>query len=173
MKVLIVSDSHGLTVELEKIKERHRAETELFIHCGDSELEADHPAMMNFLTVRGNCDIDPRFPDEAVEEAGSHRILITHGHHYSVKTDLMKLSYKAREVSADIVCFGHSHELGAEMVYDTLFINPGSIRLPRGRRERTYVILEIGNHTYNINVYDYDKGVLSDLECTFPINKNI
>ena len=169
MKVLIVSDSHGLTAELEKLKERHRVEAELLIHCGDSELEADHPAMMDYVTVRGNCDVDQRYPLEAVKEAGSRRILITHGHHYSVKTDLMKLSYKAREVSADIVCFGHSHFLGAEMVYDTLFINPGSIRLPRGRQERTYVILEIGEHAYNIKVYDYDKGELSDLERSFPI----
>jgi putative phosphoesterase len=170
MKVLIVSDSHGLTVELEKIKERHKEEAELFIHCGDSELEADHPAMMDYVTVRGNCDADQRIPNETVEEVNSRRILVTHGHLYSVKTDLMKLSYKAREASADIVCFGHTHYLGAEMVYDTLFINPGSIRLPIGRRERTYVIVEIVEHAYNIKVYDYDKGELSDLERTFLLH---
>ncbi len=170
MKVLIVSDSHGLTAELEQLKKRHRAEVELFIHCGDSELDADHPSMMNYLTVRGNCDEDQRFPMETVKEAGTRRILVAHGHRYSVKTDLMKLSYKAQEVSADIVCFGHSHYLGAEMVYDTLFINPGSIRLPRGSRARTYVILEIVEHAYVIKVYDYDKGELSDLEQTFSFH---
>jgi putative phosphoesterase len=171
MKVLIVSDSHGLTAELEQLKERHRAEVELFIHCGDSELSADHPSMINYLTVRGNCDADQRFPIETVEETGSRRILITHGHRYSVKTDLMKLSYKAREASVDIVCFGHTHYLGAEMIYDTLFINPGSIRLPIGRRERTYVIIEIKEHAYNIKVYDYDKGELSDLEQNFSFHE--
>lgn len=168
MKILIVSDSHGLTKELERLKEKHGAEVEMFIHCGDSELTADHPAINNFVTVRGNCDAEQRFPYETVVEAGGHRIFVTHGHRYSVKSDLMKLSYRAREVEADIVCFGHSHFLGAEMVYDTLFINPGSIRIPRGRREKTYVILEIHHEAYKLKVYDERHKELRDLESIFP-----
>lgn len=172
MKVLIVSDSHGLTLELKEIMERHRDEIDLFIHCGDSELPADHPAMINYAAVRGNCDGDQRFPSELLQNVGTRKIFITHGHRYSVKTDMMKLSYKARESGADIVCFGHTHDLGAEMVYGTLFINPGSIRLPRGRRERTYVILEIMDEHYKLKVYDCDKGELSQLEQTFSLNGN-
>ena len=40
MKVLIVSDSHGLTTELEKLMENYQDEVDLFIHCGDSELDS-------------------------------------------------------------------------------------------------------------------------------------
>jgi uncharacterized protein len=167
MKVLIVSDSHGLTSELEKLTMKHNGEVDLFIHCGDSELEANHPAIKNFIIVRGNCDIDTRIPEENLKDFGGHKIFITHGHRYSVKNSLMKLSYRASEVSADIVCFGHSHQLGAEMVKSTLFINPGSIRLPRGRVERTYVILEINDGTYGLKVFDYDKGEITQLEQTF------
>ncbi|MBB6445639.1 metallophosphoesterase [Bacillus benzoevorans] len=170
MKVLVVSDSHGLTSELEQLRERHGEEVELFIHCGDSELSADHPALINYAVVRGNCDGDGRHSAELLQEAGNRKILITHGHRYSVKSGMMKLSYKARESGADIVCFGHTHYLGAEMVYDTLFINPGSIRLPRGRRERTYVILEILENEYKLKVYDYDKGEIITLEQTFSSN---
>ena len=52
MKVLIVSDSHGLTTELEKLKENYQDEVDLFIHCGDSELEADDRAIHSFVAVR-------------------------------------------------------------------------------------------------------------------------
>ena len=45
MKVLFVSDSHGLTAELEKLVENHQDEVDLFIHCGDSELDPDDPAI--------------------------------------------------------------------------------------------------------------------------------
>ena len=168
MKVLIVSDSHGLTTVLEKLKDKHQDEVDHFIHCGDSELKGDDPAIVPFVAVRGNCDIDERFPEEIVKKVGNRTLLITHGHRYSVKTNLMALSYRAKEVDADIACFGHSHQLGAEMVHGTLYINPGSIRLPRGRRERTYVILTILESAYQLNVYDVDRGEIKELTQLFP-----
>ncbi|MCQ6273483.1 metallophosphoesterase [Bacillus sp. V3B] len=170
MKVLIVSDSHGLTKELEKLIEKHHGEVDTFIHCGDSELDPDDPALKNFIIVRGNCDFDERFPEDRIKTIGNRTILITHGHRYSVKSSLMKLSYKAKEVLADIACFGHSHQLGAEMVHGTLFINPGSIRLPRGRREKTYVILAISEESYQLKVYDIDKGEISELSQVFSLS---
>ncbi len=39
MKVLIMSDSHGLTHEISIIKERHKQDVTAMIHCGDSELD--------------------------------------------------------------------------------------------------------------------------------------
>ena len=109
MKVLFVSDSHGLTAELEMLVEKHQDEVELFIHCGDSELDPDHPALQNYVVVGGNCDFDDRFSEDIVKKIGNKTIFITHGHKYSVKSSLMKLAYKAREANADIACFGHSH----------------------------------------------------------------
>lgn len=168
MKVLFVSDSHGLTTELEKIAEKHQNEVELLIHCGDSELAPDHPALKGFVAVGGNCDFDEGFSEDIVKKIGDKTIFITHGHKYSVKSSLMKIAYKAKEISADIVCFGHSHYLGAEMDQGTLFINPGSIRLPRGRMEKTYVILDIDEEAYTLHVYDLNKGELTKLTQIFP-----
>ncbi len=71
MKVLIVSDSHGLEDELEMIAERHGKETDLMIHCGDSELDPSHPALSSYLTVKGNCDFYGEFKDEIVVPVGS------------------------------------------------------------------------------------------------------
>ncbi|QTM99994.1 YfcE family phosphodiesterase [Sediminibacillus dalangtanensis] len=140
-KVLIMSDSHGWTEEVAVIRDRHKEEVDQFIHCGDSELDADAPELEQFMKVAGNCDMDSRFPDESHFSVGSLHFYVAHGHLHQVKSTLMPLSYRAEEVGAQVICFGHTHIAGAERVDNQLFINPGSIRLPRGRSEHTYAIL--------------------------------
>ena len=171
MKVLIVSDSHGLTTELLKLKEKHEHEVDLMIHCGDSELSAIESCLDGYSVVRGNCDFEGNFPEEIVNEIDDLRLFITHGHLYSVKSTLLNLSYRAREKKANIVCFGHSHSLGAEMIDEILFINPGSIRLPRGRFEKTYVILAIEKSEWLVKVYDLQRGEIGELTQKFPLHK--
>lgn len=167
-KVLVVSDSHGLTKELVAIRERHQREVDLMIHCGDSQLMPDNKAITGYFTVAGNCDFGD-FPLELITNVAGKKFFITHGHHYSVKSSLINLQYKAQEVNANIVCFGHSHELGAEVVDGILFLNPGSIRLPRGRIEKTYVILELLDDTVNMSVYESNGRELTSLAHTFNI----
>jgi uncharacterized protein len=167
-KVLIVSDSHGFTKELEVLRERHVKEVDLMIHCGDSELMPDDQAIAGYLTVQGNCDFGG-YPLETIAEVSGRKIFVTHGHRYSVKSSLMGLKYKADEVKSDIVCFGHSHVLGAEAVGRTLFLNPGSIRLPRERLEKTYVILELNDETITLFVYDLGGREIKDLKRVFNL----
>ncbi|MDR7077880.1 putative phosphoesterase [Neobacillus niacini] len=167
-KVLVVSDSHGLTKELEDLRERHLNDVELMIHCGDSEMMAEDKVMNGYLTVKGNCDFG-NYPLETTTEVAGRKFFITHGHKYSVKTSLMNLSYKAAEAGANIVCFGHSHLLGAEVIGGTLFLNPGSIRLPRGRIEKTYVILELVEDKVKMSVYDISGRELNDLAYEFAL----
>lgn len=169
-KVLVVSDSHGLTRELEVLRERHLNEVDLMIHCGDSELMVDDKEISGYLTVMGNCDFGG-YPLETTTEIAGRRFFITHGHRYSVKSSLMNLKYKAAEVGADIVCFGHSHVLGVEVIGGTLFLNPGSIRMPRERFEKTYVILELLEEKINMSVYDISGRELKDLAFEFPLPK--
>lgn len=170
-KAVIVSDSHGLKRELELIKEKHK-DGDLFIHCGDSELEESDPAIAGFHTVKGNCDYYGDFPDEIVHELGGWRFFVTHGHLFSVKRSLMALLYRAHETESQIICFGHSHMLGAEVVHNKLFINPGSIRQPRGRRERTYVVLHLDGDQIDFRVFDLEKGELLDLRQSFSLPFN-
>jgi uncharacterized protein len=172
-KILIVSDSHGWTDELQSIKDKHSAEVDVMIHCGDSELMADDPAIAGFVTVRGNCDNAQKYPEDAEVDVAGRKVFVTHGHLYNVKSSLMNLSYRAKEFHANIVCFGHSHLLGLEMIDGVLFINPGSIRLPRGRRERTYVILELKEDFVHVYVYDLDDGEIKALRQEFPLAKQI
>ena len=168
-KVLVISDSHGLTKELEIIRERHLKEVDLMIHCGDSQLMPDDKAISGYLTVMGNCDFGGGYPMETISEAAGRKFFITHGHRYSVKSTLMKLKYKAQEVNADIVCFGHSHVLGAEVIDGTLYLNPGSIRLPRERLEKTYVILELLVDKIKLLVFEVNGRELTDLQREFVL----
>lgn len=138
--VLIISDSHGLTYEIEEIKTRHQCE--YMIHCGDSELPADASVLQDFITVKGNCDYHSSYKLEQVIQIGGLKFLITHGHLYQVKSNLNALAYRADELSAQVICFGHSHVAGALKEANQLFINPGSIYKSRERIEKTYVIME-------------------------------
>lgn len=169
-KVLVVSDSHGLTNELEILRKRHMNEVDWMIHCGDSELMPDDKVMNGYLTVKGNCDFGG-YPLETTTEIAGRKFFVTHGHRYSVKTSLMNLQYKAAEMGADIVCFGHSHVLGAEIIGNTLFLNPGSIRMPRARNEKTYLILELVDEKIKFFVYDSSGRELKDLACEFELPK--
>lgn len=165
-KILVVSDSHGLTKELEILKARHLDEVDLLIHCGDSQLMPEQNPISGFVTVLGNCDYSG-FPLETTVDIAGRKIFITHGHKYHVKTSLMALNYRANEVNADIICFGHSHVLGAEIIDDRLFLNPGSIRLPRERMEKTYMILDLNEENIKLSVFDSNGNKLTKLSREF------
>ncbi|UOR12121.1 metallophosphoesterase family protein [Halobacillus amylolyticus] len=141
-KVLIISDTHGLTDEVIKIKKRHQHEVNAKIHCGDSELGYHSEELKDFFYAKGNCDFEVEMENEQVVKVGGLTILVVHGHLHQIKSTLTPLSYRADEVGAQVACFGHSHMAGAERVNEKLFINPGSARLPRDREEPTYAVLE-------------------------------
>ncbi|WP_100331762.1 metallophosphoesterase [Bacillus xiapuensis] len=167
MKVLIVSDSHGWSEILAELKERYEETVDAMFHCGDSELAAADPETQGYLIVRGNCDTEDQFPYDLIEGVGGKRIFVTHGHRYQVKMSLMNLKYKAQEYGADFVFFGHTHLVGAEQVGDMIFVNPGSITLPRGRREKTYALLEANKSGTTVRFYDETHQELADLRQVF------
>lgn len=172
MKLLVVSDSHSERDCLIHLKEKYQGNVDAMIHCGDSELEADDPAMQGFITVRGNCDFGSGYPNEWVGDVDGYRIFTTHGHLYNIKMTLMNLRYRAREVNADFVFFGHSHELGVDILDDTIILNPGSISLPRGRiREKTYALIDANDEGTLVRFMSEDDHELSDLTQLFPAFK--
>src|SRR5690625_102228 len=161
-KVLILSDSHGLTSEISKIKEHHQIKH--VIHCGDSELEQDHPSLKNITTVKGNCDFDTKLQYIEQLNIGGLYFFITHGHLYDVGVNLQSLYKNAHENGAQVVCYGHTHVAKAEKIGEILFVNPGSIRLPRRRNEKSYAIMEwedIGH--IHINFYTTSGDKIDDL----------
>ncbi|HZG70487.1 MAG TPA: metallophosphoesterase [Chondromyces sp.] len=169
MKLLVVSDSHGRRDILEELKGRYQEKVDLMIHCGDSELKADDPAIEGFQVVKGNCDIEPDFSNETIDEIAGKRIFVTHGHRYNVKMTMMNLSYKAKEYEADFVFFGHSHLVGVEKIDGTVFLNPGSITLPKGRQEKTYAVVEVNHEEAEVRFYTDTHEEITDLRQTFSL----
>ena len=146
MRILVVSDTHGYNTNLFELLDKIRP-IDMFIHCGDSDGLEDYieeftrcPVVM----VRGNCDYCcPLHSDEFVNVAG-HRIFVTHGHYYGVKSGLYRLFDKAKEEGADIVLYGHSHIPDITELYGIKAMNPGSLSLPRQPgRKCTYGLIEI------------------------------
>ena len=170
MKLLAVSDSHGQTGILEELARLHGGGQSLLVHCGDSELPAGHEAISPFRTVRGNCDFDTGFPETLTIKSEAKTIFVTHGHVHNVKMSLLHLSYAAKEEGADIVLFGHSHLPGAEMVDGTLFLNPGSISLPRGGHERTYAIIETSGSLISVRYYGENHNEIERMNCEFTLS---
>ena len=163
MRLLIMSDTHG-DAEVIKTVRDYYPQVDAVVHCGDSELPYDHTYLQGVERVRGNCDRkDDRFPNEKLFELGETTVFVTHGHLFNVKSSILSLMYRAREVGADICCFGHSHILGAEMIDDTLFINPGSLLKPRGRKEKSFVVVDITDTGYIVNCYTHQNELIDSI----------
>lgn len=141
MRIVVISDTHGETNSIDQV--RHAVgPVDAVFHCGDSELDTQHESLQDAFVVGGNCDWDSSYSDEVFTEVNGVKVLMTHGHLWQVKSTLMPLSTRAQELGANVVLFGHTHLLGAEFIGNTLFVNPGSLELPRGRKEKSYAVIE-------------------------------
>lgn len=160
MRLLVVSDTHGDAAIIAHVANEQEADVRF--HCGDSELAFDHEVLATFERVRGNCDRDKRFPEEVIVDCGDKRVLMVHGHLHNVKQSLMALSYRAQEVGAHIVLFGHSHLYGAELIDNILFVNPGSLKAPRGGNPKTYAGIDIASPTdYKVHFINEQSDIIS------------
>lgn len=153
MKIVVLSDTHGDGDIIPTVIAQH-PDADYYFHCGDSELSYDDPRIKDCKRVRGNCDHDVQYPVEEIVTLEDKTIFMTHGHLFNVKSTLTPLYMRAREVGAQIVLFGHSHVLGAELEGDMLFVNPGSLRLPRGRKEKSYAVIETTTDGYHVQFLD-------------------
>lgn len=154
MTLLILSDTHGMRKEISHICERHKKEIMTFVHCGDAQLPAGDEILQPFIAVRGNCDFDVNLPNEQVISLANSNILVTHGHLTDVNYGLESLAKLAKEKHCQIACFGHTHRWTVTKINNIICINPGSIRQPRGRKERSYIILTELINAVRIAFYD-------------------
>lgn len=148
MKAVIMSDSHR---NFQSIMDIITAEqdADLLIHAGDVQRDVediqDAYPQYRLEYVLGNNDGFVQAPFNRVFTFGGKTIFLTHGHEYSVKRTMTRLSQKAQELGADICVFGHTHRSIIEERDGILFINPGSSRYSYAvlRIERGEVCAEI------------------------------
>lgn len=148
MRVGVLSDTHGA------VKEATRAlqcmgEINALVHAGDFYVDALYLRSVfegPVYAVAGNCDSHSGGPEELTVTLEGHRIFITHGHLFRVKHGLQGLFYKAREIGAEAVVFGHTHIPLNLWENSILFFNPGSIYNPQPGHTAGYGILEINEN---------------------------
>ena len=135
--VLIVSDTHGRLSRLNDLiayRQKFLKDGEVLnvIFLGDGLGDLFSCSQFDNIivhAVRGNCDAGDRFSPYGEEmplyrliHIGSHKIFITHGHAFGVKSGYDELCREAARLDADIVMFGHTHIPTLE------YIEKGSIR---------------------------------------------
>ncbi len=101
--------------------------------------------------VRGNCDLRSALPSFLVCMVGGKRFFLTHGHLYHVKHDpeLSDLSRAAKENTADIVLFGHTHIPYIQSLDGICIMNPGSIG---SFSEASYGVIEISSEEFQYKI---------------------
>lgn len=174
MNLLFISDIHGIKTNLHKIKERfEELKCDKLIVLGDlmyigprNRMNEDYDVeyVKNFLNsfkdkiicIQGNCDseVDKMVCDfPIVNELGlvstiNDDIYLTHGHIYN-ESNWYKIN--------SILVYGHLHIPFIKEIETNIYINPGSISLPKDNNKPTYLF-------YNENefiIYDIDDNIVA------------
>ena len=163
MKLLIASDVHGSAYYCRQLLEAYKREgAQKLILLGDvlyhgprNDLPKEYApkeviAMLNpmkeeILCVRGNCDTEvdqmvlefPILADYGFLYEKGHMIFLTHGHVFNEK-NLPMLK------NGDILLHGHTH-VPVCREHDTyVYLNPGSVSIPKEESPHSYMTYEDG-----------------------------
>ena len=112
-----------------------------------------NPFADKILCIQGNCDAEV---DQMVLKFKLHKMKnlklngkkchLEHGHHLEEMND------------ADVILYGHTHIPVLEK-YDALYLNPGSITLPKNNTKRSYIIWD----NTKITLYDIEGNILKEI----------
>ena len=161
MKWMIASDIHGSAYYCSRLIEAYKTEqAERLLLLGDvlyhgprNDLPRDYAPkkvieMLNAMkddifAVRGNCESDvdqmvlqfPVLAEYALIPAGDSLIYAVHGHNYNEK-NLPPLH------KGDILLNGHTHVPKCVEHDDYVYMNPGSVSIPKEDSHHGYMIFE-------------------------------
>lgn len=163
MKWLVASDIHGSAYYCKKLIERLEEEQadrmlllgDLLYHGPRNELPRDyHPKQViellnsysdRILCVRGNCEAEvdqmvldfPVMADYCVLQYGENIIYATHGHIFG-EQQAPKLH------KGDVLLCGHTHVPKCVEYENYIYMNPGSVSIPKEDSHHGYMIIENG-----------------------------
>ena len=161
MRIMIASDIHGSAGCCRKLLERFREEQaerllllgDILYHGPRNDLPEDYApkeviATLNeyrdaIYCVRGNCEAEvdqmvlafPVMADYALLPVGTRMVFVTHGHVFN-RENLPPMK------QGDILLYGHTHVPVCEESGGFVFMNPGSVSLPKNGTPRGYMILD-------------------------------
>lgn len=163
MKWFIASDIHGSAYWCKKMLEKFKEENadrilllgDILYHGPRNDLPKDYApkeviSMLSgvdcsILSVRGNCDCEvdqmvlpfPVLADYTVIDAGERLIFATHGHLFGAERPLPLKR-------GDILLSGHTHVPLCEEKDGVMFLNPGSVSIPKNGSTNGFMTLENG-----------------------------
>lgn len=159
MRIIVISDSHGNKQALDTAFLRN-PDADLFLHLGDGERDVDafiteNPAYASrVIHVAGNCDFNSLSNDFEIIPACGHKIFLTHGHRYNVKSGLETIKKTAVNLGCDIILYGHTH-VRYNKYEDGLYImNPGSAGNPHDGKSKSFGTLNVLPNGVVMNIAD-------------------
>lgn len=132
MKILLISDTHGNNVVIDKLVEMY-PNMDKYLHAGD--VEGDEYSLAPFDAVKGNCDHYSTLPIQRIISTPYGNLFMTHEPH-------MPINIK-KEYDIKIFIHGHTHRRKFVQENGLYIINPGSISFSRDGYELSYAILTI------------------------------
>lgn len=167
MKLLIASDIHGSAYFCRKLLEAwEREQADKLVLLGDilyhgprNDLPREYApkeviAMLNplkeqILCVRGNCDTEvdqmvlefPILADYGFLYEKGRMIFLTHGHVFNEK-NLPMLK------KGDILLHGHTHVPVCREHESYIYMNPGSVSIPKEGSAHSYMVYENGKFSW-------------------------
>jgi len=178
MKYLFVSDIHGSKESFDRILDYcQELKIDKIIGLGDYLYhgprnpipEGYNPKDLaltinempyEFLAVRGNCDAEvdqmvikyPIMDTDKYIELNGFRFFLTHGHHFD-ENNLPNVDF-------DVFVSGHTHIPVLKKVDGRVFLNPGSVTLPKGGNPKSFAILSDND----ITIYDLEFNEMMKLK---------
>lgn len=185
-RILLVSDSHGRIPILRGILKDFGPSCDALLFAGDGvedliecreeaiETESARQVFPPVMAmVSGNGDLPMyrvtsekegrervlfRVPMAQVICACGKKILLSHGHLYSVGSSMQPLIKAARHNECQIAVYGHTHIASSQSYKSVLAVNPGSICLPRGTSKASLAIIEISASSEQAECSFYPPG---------------
>lgn len=178
MKILFASDIHGSEYYTRKLTGKYRElSCDKMILLGDVLYHGprnDLPKGYNpkevikilnsmsdeIISVRGNCEAEVDrmvldfscMSDYFVMFEKGRMFFITHGH-------LFNCENPPKMKHGDILIHGHTHVQTIEKFNDNLYINPGSVSIPKENNPPSFMIYENGKFT----IYDFEMKILNEV----------
>jgi len=154
-KILVISDVHRDRRRLENILNRYKEQVDFIFSLGDSELSTDYLTKKNIDAVKGNYPFDGGQGYHKIRVIEEVKIFLTHGHKFGVKWgSLSRLHEYASSEDFDLVMYGHTHEASLEKEEGILYLNPGSIKQPRGMHPASFAIVTIEGKKIGVQFFD-------------------
>jgi len=167
MKIMIASDIHGSAFYCAQLLEAMKRENpdkllllgDILYHGPRNDLPNEYAPktviqMLNeikekIICVRGNCDTEvdqmvlefPILADYSVLYFDSIMVYATHGHHYNE-------SNPPHLQKGDILLNGHTHVSNCTVHPNFVYMNPGSVSIPKMGTKHSYMIYENNTFTW-------------------------